>query len=107
MLDPNGNVELVTAVAGTDDSGSSIPSFKKTVGGTTIDGTAPNTVTWTNVVPIPTNAIAAAGGTSGIIDNTVATGMGAGASQVHFLTLGNQTCVTSDTTGGCAVQASR
>jgi hypothetical protein len=58
------------------------------VGGTTIDGTAPDTGTWTNIGPIPTNAIAAAGGTSGIvIDNTVATGMGAGASQVYFSTL--------------------
>jgi hypothetical protein len=107
ILDPNGNIELVTAVAGNDDSGSSIPTFNGTVGGTTTDGTAPNTVTWTNLGPIATNAMAASGGTSGvIIDNfVVGTGPQAGASQIYFTTLGNQTCTGG--TGGCAVQASQ
>jgi hypothetical protein len=40
-----------------------------------------------------------------IIDNTV--GTLAGTSQVYFSTLSNQTCGTSPTPGGCAVQASQ
>jgi hypothetical protein len=108
ILDPNGNIELVTAVSGTDASGSAIPTFNKTVGGTVVDGMVPNTVTWTDLGPIATNAMAAAGGTSGIIiDNTVVgTGTEAGASQIYFSTLQNQVCGTSGT-GGCAVQASQ
>jgi hypothetical protein len=108
ILDQHGNIELVTAVAGNDHSGSSIPNFSLTAGVTTIDGTAPNTVTWTNVGAIATAAMPAAGGTSGIIvDNTVGSGTLAGASQVYFSTLSNQTCGTSPTPGGCAVQASQ
>jgi hypothetical protein len=91
IFDSNSNVQLVTK-AGT--SGGTLPTFNGTVGGTTTDGG----VTWTN---------AAAGGTSGIIvDNTVGSGTLAGASQVYFSTLGDQTCGTSGT-GGCAVQASQ
>jgi hypothetical protein len=41
------------------------------------------------------------------MDNIVSTGTLAGASQVYFSTLGNQTCATSGGTGGCAVQASQ
>jgi hypothetical protein len=64
------------------------------------------TVTWTNAGVLPSSALPAAGGTSGIIiDNTVQTLTGA--SQVYFSTLSNQTCTTSGTTGGCAVQASQ
>jgi hypothetical protein len=56
---------------------------------------------------IATAALAAAGGTSGIIvDNTVAPGTLAGASQIYFSTLGSQACGSSGT-GGCAVQASQ
>jgi hypothetical protein len=55
----------------------------------------------------PANAsagIASAGGSSGVvIDNTFAA---AGASQVYFTPLANQTCITGGT-GGCATQASQ
>ncbi|MGC2480951.1 MAG: hypothetical protein WA423_14105, partial [Candidatus Sulfotelmatobacter sp.] len=65
------------------------------------------TVTWTNVGPPATAALLEARGTSGIIvDNTVATGTQAGASQVYFSILGSQLC-TGGGTGGCAVQASQ
>jgi hypothetical protein len=61
-------------------------------------------VTWKNLGANGTAALAAAGGTSGIIiDNTVS---GGGASQVYFSTLSNQPCGTSGA-GGCAVQASQ
>jgi len=73
------------------------------VGGTTHDGS----VTWTNVGTIGTAALAADGGTSGIIiDNTVGSGTLPGASQVYFSILGTETCGTSGT-GGCAIQASQ
>ncbi|MGB7945638.1 MAG: hypothetical protein WCF42_20185 [Terriglobales bacterium] len=56
----------------------------------------------------PAATLAAAGGTSGIIiDNTASSGTEAGASQVYFSPLANQTCPTSGTAGGCAVQASQ
>ncbi|MGB6802481.1 MAG: hypothetical protein WBE31_09450 [Candidatus Sulfotelmatobacter sp.] len=107
ILDANGNIELVTSTTG-DISGGTIPTFNLAVGGTTSDGTAPNVITWTNVGPPATAALLETGGTSGIIvDNTVATGTEAGASQVYFSILGTQTCVTSATSGGCAVQASQ
>ncbi|MGC1433163.1 MAG: hypothetical protein WA811_13035 [Candidatus Sulfotelmatobacter sp.] len=102
ILDPNGNIELVTSSVG-DISGGTIPTFNPLVGGTTTDGT----VTWTNVGPPATAALLEARGTSGIIvDNTVATGTQAGASQVYFSILGSQLC-TGGGTGGCAVQASQ
>jgi hypothetical protein len=105
ILDQHGNIELVTAVAGNDHSGSSIPIFSLTAGATTIDGTLPNTVTWTNVGPPATAAMAAAGGTSGIIvDNTVGSGTLAGASQIYFSTLSGGCGAGTD---GCAVQASQ
>jgi len=69
--------------------------------------TADNTVRWCNLGSVATANFASSGGTSVIIiDNTVGTGTMAGASQVYFSTLGNQTCGTSGT-GGCAVQASQ
>ncbi len=103
ILDPNNNIELVTA-RGT--SGGTIPTFNKTPNVTTADGTG--TLVWTNLGAQGTAALSAAGGTSGIIvDNTVATGTEAGASQVYFSILGSQTCTTSGGTGGCAVQASQ
>jgi hypothetical protein len=99
VIDSNGDIEIVT-VAGT--SGGTTPAWH-TVAGTTIrDGS----VTWINGGVSPYAALAAAGGTSGfIIDNTVETLPGA--SQIYFSTLSDQTCTTSGTTGGCAVQASQ
>jgi len=48
------------------------------------------------------------GGASGVgVDNTVGSGTLAGASQVYFTPLKNQTCTTSGGTGGCAIQASQ
>jgi|HubBroStandDraft_1064217.scaffolds.fasta_scaffold00004_145 hypothetical protein len=94
----NGNIQLVTT-AGT--SGTGIPTFNATAGGTTHDGTG--MLVWTNAGAIATAAMPEAGGTSGIIfDNTVGSGILAGASQIYFSTLGNGTCG-----GGCAVQASQ
>lgn len=103
IIDSNGNVEVVTHIGTT---GSMTPDWSTTPGGTTSDGTPPNTVTWTNAGLFGTFVYPSAGGTSGlIIDNTV--GTLAGASQVYFSTLSNQTCGTSPTPGGCAVQASQ
>jgi hypothetical protein len=100
ILDSNNNIQLVTT-AGT--SGNLPPSWSTAAGATTTDGT----VTWTNLGAVATSALAATGGTSGIIiDNTVGSGTLAGASQAYFSTLSNQPCGTSGT-GGCAVQASQ
>jgi hypothetical protein len=100
ILDSNHNIQLVTT-AGT--SGGSAPTWSTTAGASTQD----STVTWTNLGVIATSALAAAGGTSGIIiDNTVGSGTLAGASQMYFSTLANQTCGTTGS-GGCAVQASQ
>jgi len=102
VWDSNGKVELQTkgpnAVSGT-----TAPAWSTTIGGSTIEaGGGPH---WTNMGPIATYGLKAAGGTSGIIiDNTVS-GSVAG-SQVYFGTLSNQACGTSGT-GGCAVQASQ
>jgi len=101
IVDSNGNLEVSTMGG---HAGSSAPDWNMTIGGTTTDGA----VTWMDVGAPPTFGLAAVGGTSGIIaDNTVAPGTLAGASQVYFSTLGNQTCTTSTGTGGCAVQASQ
>jgi hypothetical protein len=95
------NVQI-TPSAGT--SGTTIPFWNTTVGGNTTD----NGVTWINAGPWPNAALAASSGTGGvIIDNSVASGTLAGASQVYFFTLGNQLCTTSGGTGGCAMQASQ
>jgi hypothetical protein len=100
ILDPNGNIEVVTT-AGV--SGSVMPSWSITPGGTVTD----NLVTWTNAGSVATFALPSSGGTSGIVfDNTVGSGTLAGASQVYFSTLSDQVCGTSGT-GGCAVQASQ
>ncbi|MGA7928649.1 MAG: hypothetical protein WCA20_21970 [Candidatus Sulfotelmatobacter sp.] len=97
ILDGSNNIELATT-GGT--SGNAV-TFNPTVGGTTDDGT----VIWTNVGLPPTAALAATGGTSGIImDNTV--GSLAGASQIYFSTLSGGCGGTNDT-DGCAVQASQ
>jgi hypothetical protein len=103
ILDPNGNIQIVTSpTTGTALSGSSIPTFSSAAGGTTPDGTG--TLVWTNIGAIATAALPVAGGASGIIiDNTVTTP--AGASQIYFSTLSDQSCGTG--TGGCAIQASQ
>jgi hypothetical protein len=58
---------------------------------------------------LPTAALSglnSEGGSSGmVIDNGLATTAGAG--QIYFTPLGNQTCTTSGTSGGCAMQASQ
>jgi hypothetical protein len=104
ILDSNNNVEKVTTSHGSGNSGGSLPTWNTTVGGTTAD----STLTWTNEGPVSASGLASAGGTSGIIiDNFVSSGTLPGASQVYFSTLTNQTCATSGTTGGCAMQASQ
>jgi len=99
VIDKNGNLEYCLT-GGTSAAG---PTWKTTPGGVTKNGA---TVTWENLGANGTTALAESGGTSGIIiDNTVAAGTQAGASQVYFMTLGNQACTGG--TGGCAVQASQ
>jgi hypothetical protein len=94
------NVEVLPTAG---RSGGATPVWNTTVGGSTVDGTA----IWLNAGPLPNNAIPAATGTGGIIiDNTVNSATLAGASQVYFFTLGNQTCGTSGN-GKCAIQASQ
>jgi len=53
-----------------------------------------------------TTGLGAAGGTSGIIIDNIAT-TPAGASEIYFSPLSNQSCTTSGGTGGCATQASQ
>ncbi len=100
--DTNFNIEVVTAIVGNGHSkGGAHPVWKTVVGQTTAD----NHVTWTNAGPAP-GALAAAGGTSGIIfDNTVETGVSG--SQIYFSTQGNQATCGAATNVGCAVQASQ
>jgi len=101
--DEAGNIEVVTNVGG-GTSGAIEPTWNPIVGGTVVD----NTATWTNVGPLATFAAESMGGSSGIIeDNVVGSGTLAGASQVYFSTLADQTCITSGTSGGCATQASQ
>jgi hypothetical protein len=110
IIDPNDNIELVTAVTGVgNNSGASIPAFSLTAGGTvTTLGLPPNAATFTNVGAAPSAALAASGGASGVIvDNVVGAVTESGASQIYFTTLSDQNCATSGGTGGCAVQASQ
>ncbi len=101
ILDSNGNVEVSTT-PGTSNAIQQ-PTWPTTPGATTPDGT----IVWTNAGPVPNLAIPSAGGSSGIIeDNVVPASTMAGASQIYFTTLGDQTCGTSGT-GGCAVQAAQ
>jgi hypothetical protein len=99
--DSNFNIQVVTTTAGNRKSGGAEPTWGANVGQPTPD----LHVTWTNAGPAP-GALAAAGGTSGVIfDNTVETGVSG--SQIYFSTQGNQgTCGTA-TNVGCAVQASQ
>jgi hypothetical protein len=104
ILDSNNNIERVTTSHGSGNSGGTLPIWNTTVGGTTSD----SALIWANIGPVAAFSLPAAGGTSGIIiDNTVGSGTLAGASQVYFSTLSNQTCATSGGTGGCAMQASQ
>ena len=99
--DTNQNIEVVTRVLGAGTSGGSPPIWKTTVGQITTDGQ----VGWTNAGPA-TGALAAAGGTSGvIIDNIVETGVSG--SQIYFSTQSNQATCGIATSVGCAVQASQ
>ena len=101
ILGTGGKVEIVTT-AGTSN-GTAEPTWPNTPGATTLDGT----VTWTYAGGLPTAALQATGGSSGIImDNVVSSTTLAGASQVYFSTLTNQACTTGGN-GGCAVQASQ
>ena len=98
ILDSKGNLELVTA-AGT--SGGSTPSWSTVFGNTTQS----NTAIFTNQGPLGINSDNYAGGTSGIIIDNLSTTNGD--SNVYFSTLSNETCTTSGSTGGCAVQTSQ
>src|SRR5450755_3074709 len=103
FLDENGNVEVLTTNPGGGLTSAIEPTWNTVPGGTTAD----NTVVWTNVGPLGTAALPAAGGTSGIIvDNTVGSGTVVGGSQIYFSTLSDQLC-DFGVTGGCAVQASQ
>jgi len=100
IIDGNGDVEI-GQVAGTSGTPNP-PAWATTAGATTPDGTA----TWVNAGVLPSAALPATAGTSGIIiDNTVSTGTLTGASELYFSALGNEACPTTST--GCAVQASQ
>jgi hypothetical protein len=104
ILDNTGNVQIVKTTVAPHMSGGAPPSWNPTPGNFTAD----NNITWINAGAWPVNALASAGGTSGIIiDNTVDPSTLRGASQIYFSTLANQNCVTSGVIGGCAVQASQ
>jgi hypothetical protein len=100
--DTNFNIEVVTAVNGNDRSTNGPhPTWSTAVGQTTFD----HHVSWTNAGPSP-GALAAAGGTSGvIIDNIVESGVSG--SQIYFSTQGDQATCGTATSVGCAVQASQ
>lgn len=103
VIDSNGNVEQCTK-SGT--SNATPPSWATGANGNTAEiGNGPH---WVNLGTAGIANAFSAGGASGIIiDNTVASGTLAGASQIYFSTLSNQNCATSGGTGGCAVQASQ
>jgi hypothetical protein len=103
LAEANGTSVYYQIVTKTGRSGATQPTWNTAVNGTTTDGT----VIWTNIGS-PYSALATTGGTSGIIiDNIVGSGTLAGTSQVYFSTIGNQSCTTSGTIGGCAIQASQ
>jgi hypothetical protein len=99
--DSNQNIEVMTAIGMNNKAGLNPPTWNTVVGQTTIDAQ----LTWTNAGPAP-GALAASGGTSGvIIDNIVETGVAG--SQIYFSTQGNQATCGTATNVGCAVQASQ
>ena len=103
IIDSNGNVQVVTT-AGTSKTGTH-PTWQTTIyAPNTFDGS----VRWRNGGLPATSSLATAGGTGGIIvDNVVGSTTLGGASQIYFSTQSNQSCITSGTTGGCAMQASQ
>jgi hypothetical protein len=101
IVDSNNNIELCTTAGKSRTAAQGHPTWNTTINGGTNDAGA----RWKNVGAIATASLAAAGGTSGIIIDNVSSM--AGASQVYFTTQGNQTCTTSGTSGGCAIQASQ
>ena len=50
-IDSNNNIELVTAVAGTGTSGATHPTWPTAVGGTVVDNSGTNQITWRMVGP--------------------------------------------------------
>jgi hypothetical protein len=50
-IDSNANIELVTAVAGTGTSGATHPTWPTAVGGTVVDNSGTNQITWRMVGP--------------------------------------------------------
>lgn len=105
IIDSNGNVQWASN-AGTSKAGAH-PGWSLVIAGNTNDN-GTTQIKWKMVGLPATFSVAATGGTSGIIiDNSVGSGILAGASQIYFSTLSNQSCVTSGTTGGCAVQAAQ
>ena len=100
IIDSNNNLEcaLQTGIA----SGSTPPVWNTAIGGVTTEVTG---LQWRNGGPLPSHALPAAGGTSGIImDNIVGSGVLAGASEVYFSPLSTGGCGAGN---GCAVQASQ
>lgn len=92
------NVEICLS---TGRSGTTGPTWNLTAGGTTTDGT----ITWINAGPWPNVGLTLNGGAGGVVID--GSSSFAGASQVYFFTLGNNTCSTSGGTGDCAMQASQ
>jgi hypothetical protein len=92
------NVEICV-VAG--QSGGTAPAWNPNIGGNTSD----NTVTWVNAGTWPSNKLAVAGGTGGIIVDNASSSPGA--SQIYFFNVADELCPTSGGTGVCAVQVSQ
>jgi hypothetical protein len=82
--------------AGSGECGTSSLSNGCVIGFDVTSGTITGSTT-------PTGAAPAAGGTSGIVVDNGA----AGASNIYFSTLLNQTCTTSGGNGGCAIQTTQ
>jgi hypothetical protein len=105
IIDTNNNIEIESFLGGGTTSGTE-PIWPMTEGTSTPDGG----VVWYNLGANPVAALAAPGGTSGIIiDNTV---NNPGGSQVYYSTMQDSSCGGNNIgngggTGGCAVQASQ
>jgi hypothetical protein len=100
ILDSNNNLECNLQTG--EISGTTQPVWNTTIGGLT---TEPSGLEWRNGGPQGSHALAASGGTSGIImDNIVGSGALAGASEVYFSPLSSGGCGAGN---GCAVQASQ
>jgi hypothetical protein len=82
--------------AGSGECGTSSLSNGCVIGFNVSSGTISGSTT-------PTGATGAEGGTSGIVVDSGAPG----AQNIYFSTLLNQSCTTSDGTGGCAIQTSQ